>query len=469
MSERQIPAREEHMSDWQVPAKEERMSDWQIATNGSNGTRPRAMPGGWRGSLIAGVDIGTTKVCCFIGRLGHSEPRVLGIGHQISRGVRNGALVDLDAVGQSIAGAVHAAEEMAGATIERVVVSLSGGFAASRIVKAEITLPQREITDADMRQVLARGYMMRESNDRYAIHSIPVGFSIDDSRGIRDPRGMIGERLGVNMHIVTASLASVRNQTAAVARAHLGVDALVVSPYAAGLACLVDDEMDLGVTVIDMGGGTTTIGVFFDNNLIFADSVPLGGCHVTNDIARGLSTPLANAERMKALFGSAISAALDDRMKALFGSAVSAAIEERETIAVPQVGEEDDGHVSHVPKSLLVSIIAPRIEETLELVRDRLEASGFDKVAGRRVVLTGGACQLHGVRELAGLILDKQVRIGRPIRVKGLAEATHGPAFSTAAGLLQFAGSEEAVAPRPQRAAAAGIFGRVSQWVRQNF
>ena len=215
--------------------------------------------------------------------------------------------------------------------------------------------------------------------------------------------------------------------------AHLELEALVVSPYAAGLSCLVEDEVGLGVTVIDMGGGTTTIGVFFDGNLVFADSVPVGGGHVTNDIARGLSTPIAHAERMKTLFGSAISASTD----------------EREMIAVPQIGEEEEGHVNHVPKSLLVGIIAPRIEETFELVRDRLEESGFDKLAGRRVVLTGGACQLHGVRELAALILDKQVRIGRPMRVAGLAEATQGPAFSPTAGLLHFAMSERAESPRP--------------------
>jgi cell division protein FtsA len=173
---------------------------------------------------------------------------------------------------------------------------------------------------------------------------------------------------------------------------------------------------------------------------------------VTNDIARGLSTPLAHAERLKALFGSAIASTLD----------------ERETIAVPQIGEEEDGHVNHVPKSLLVSIIAPRVEETFEMVRNRLEASGFDKIAGRRVVLTGGACQLHGARELAGLILDKQVRIGRPARISGLAEATHGPAFSTAAGLLLFALSERAEPPIPARTASNGIFGRVGQWLREN-
>jgi len=425
--------------------------------NGADGGAARARrPIRPRGSLVAALDIGTTKICCFIARVEADKPRVLGIGHQVSRGVRNGRIIDLEAAGASVVAAVHAAEEMAGEQIDEVVANLSGGFAASRIVKAEIAITGREISEAELQQVLEHGYLLREPGDRQVIHSIPVGFSVDDSRGIRDPRGMFGDRLGVNMNVVTAGAAAVRNHSTAIGRAHLGIDALVVSPYAAGLSCLVGDEIELGVTVIDMGGGTTTIGVFFDGNLIFADSVPVGGGHVTNDIARGLSTGVAHAERMKTLFGSAIVASTD----------------ERETIAVPQIGEEEDGHVNHVPKSLLVSIISPRIEETFELVRNRLEASGFDKVAGRRVVLTGGACQLHGVRELAGLILDKQVRVGRPLQVAGLAEATGGPAFSTTVGLLHFALSERAEVPRARRRPASppsGLFGRFGHWLLENF
>jgi cell division protein FtsA len=429
----------------------------ETATAGAGGQakprRPSIRP---RGSLIAAIDIGTTKICCFIARVEADKPRVLGIGHQISRGVRNGTIIDLEAAGTSVLNAVHAAEEMAGETIQQVVANLSGGFAASRIIKAEIGITGREITDIDMRRVLDHGYLIREPGDRQIIHSVPVGFSVDDSRGIRDPRGMLGERLGVNMHVVTASAASVRNHSSAVGRSHLEVDAFVVSPYASGLSCLVEDEIGLGVTVIDMGGGTTTIGVFFDGNLIFADYVPVGGCHVTNDIARGLSTSIAHAERMKTLFGSAVSSSTD----------------EREMIAVPQIGEEEEGHVNHVPKSLLVGIIAPRIEETFELVRNRLEASGFDKVAGRRVVLTGGACQLHGAREFAALILDKQARIGRPQRISGLAEATGGPAFSTTVGLLQFAMSERAevsVVGRGSARPPSGVFRRLGHWLRQSF
>jgi cell division protein FtsA len=427
-----------------------------VKTEADGQAKPRRPATRPRGSLITALDIGTTKICCFIARVEDDRPRVLGIGHQISRGVRNGGIVDLEATGNSVLNAVHAAEEMAGETIERVVANLSGGFSASRIIKAEIGITGREITDAEMRRVLEHGYVMRDPGDRQIIHSVPVGFSVDDSRGIRDPRGMLGERLGVNMHVVTASAASVRNHTAAVGRSHLEVDALVVSPYASGLSCLVEDEIGLGVTVIDMGGGTTTIGVFFDGNLIFADYVPVGGMHVTNDIARGLSTGVAHAERMKTLFGSAISASTD----------------EREMIAVPQIGEEEEGHVNHVPRSLLVGIIAPRIEETFELVRNRLEASGFDKVAGRRVVLTGGACQLHGAREFAALILDKQVRMGRPQRVAGLAESTGGPAFATTAGLLHFALSERAEVSGARRSLEGprwGVLGRLGNWLKDNF
>src|SRR5215469_2657707 len=450
------PLGEEHMTtvdEAPARAKHTREETKSGADRQAKPRRPAVKP---RGSLITALDVGTTKTCCFIARVESDRPRVLGIGHQISREIRNGGIVDLEATSASVLNAVHAAEEMAGETIQRVVANLSGGFSASRIIRAEIGVTGREITDAEMRRVLEHGYLLREPGDRQVIHSVPVGFSVDDSRGIRDPRGMLGERLGVNMHVVTASAAGVRNHASAIGRSHLEVEALVVSPYASGLSCLVEDEIGLGVTVIDMGGGTTTIGVFFDGNLIFADYVPVGGAHVTNDIARGLSTGVAHAERMKTLFGSAISTSTD----------------EREMIAVPQIGEEEEGHVNHVPKSLLVGIIAPRIEETFELVRNRLEASGFDKVAGRRVVLTGGACQLHGARELAALILDKQVRIGRPLRVSGLAEATGGTAFSTAVGLLHFALSERAEVPRAGRGLATeptGFFGRFGHWLRENF
>jgi cell division protein FtsA len=416
--------------------------------------KPRIAP---RNGLLAAIDIGTSKICCFIARIGDDgRPSVIGIGHHISRGLRGGAIIDMEQAEMAILTTVHAAEQMAGETIQEVVLNLSGGYPASQTIGVEVPISGREVGDHDLQRVLMQGSQINGSHERRLIHSIPVGYSIDGSKGIRDPRGMYGDRLGVDMHVVTAAAGAVKNLTTCVGRCHLNIRALVVSPYASGLASLVDDEMDLGVTVIDMGAGTTTLAVFFDGHAVYTDSVPIGGGHVTNDIARGLSTPLVQAERMKTLYGNCIASPSD----------------EREIIHVPQVGEEDSGLTNQVPKSILVGVIQPRLEETFELVRSRLEASGFDRVAGRRVVLTGGASQLSGVRELAALVLDKQIRMGRPIRIHGLADATGGPAFATAAGLLSYALQSEAEQPKPGRSSnmpPAGMLGRIGLWLRDNF
>jgi cell division protein FtsA len=410
-----------------------------------------------RKGLIAALDIGSSKVCCLIGKIEENgRATVVGIGHQLSRGVKSGAIIDMDEAEMAILTAVHAAEKMSAETIDEVVVNLSGGYPASQTVGVEVAIAGHEVGDSDLRRVLEHGRGIDVGPDRQVIHSIPVGYTIDGNRGIRDPRGMYGDRLGVSMHIVTAASGAARNIATCVNRCHLEVSALVVSPYASGLATLVEDEKDLGVTVIDMRGGTTSIAVFFDGQVVFTDSVAIGGNHVTSDIARGLSTPLAHAERMKTLYGSALSSPSD----------------ERELINVPQIGEDGSGTSNQVAKSILVGIIQPRLEETFELVRARLEASGFDKLAGRRVVLTGGAAQLTGARELAQLVLDKQVRMGRPIRISGLAESTAGPAFSTAAGLIAYAIRREAeIRPqlRPERAPNQSLFDRVGGWLRENF
>ncbi|MBL8256276.1 MAG: cell division protein FtsA [Pseudoxanthomonas mexicana] len=414
-----------------------------------------------RGGLVTALDIGSTKICCFIARLdeqrGGRLARVVGIGHQAARGIRNGAVVDLEAAEASIRAAVSAAEQMAATTVQGVILNVSAGHPTSRMIGVEVSIAGQQIADSDMRRALGQTRMADEADERELIHSIPIGFSIDGSRGIRDPRGMFGERLGVNMHLISAQAGALRNLQACVARCHLEIDAMVVSPYAAGLASLVEDEMDLGATVIDMGGGTTSIAVFFDGNVVFTDTISVGGGHVTSDIARGLSTPLVQAERIKTLHGSALSSPADDR----------------EAIEVPLVGEDDSGAVTQIPKSLLVGIIHPRVEETLEMVRSRLEASGFDRLAGRRAVVTGGASQLPGARELAARILDKQVRIGRPLRLGGLAEATSGPAFATCAGLVGFAGRREAettpaaLGLHPEQAS--GFIGRIGEWFRAAF
>ncbi len=415
-----------------------------------------------KSGLTAALDVGSTKVCCFIAREGSDRlPSIVGIGQQASRGVKNCAIVGMEAAESSVLNAVHAAEEMAGTTIDRVIVNLSAGYPASSALGVEVSIDGHEVRDIDLRRALQQGHqkeqqLAQDEQGRQMIHSIPTGYSIDGNRGIRDPRGMFGELLGVDMHLITAASGAVRNLTSCVQRCHLDVAGFVVSPYASGLSCLVEDEMDLGVTVIDMGGGSTTIAVFYDGNVIFTDVIPVGGSHVTNDVARGLSTPLAHAERMKTLYGHALAASAD----------------EREMIDVPQVGEDDNDSAHQVPRSLLVGIVQPRLEETFELVRSRLEASGFHKIAGRRVVLTGGASQMPGVRELGSLVLDKQLRIGRPIHVTGLADSTGGPAYSTCAGLLNYALAADMAAAeelRPEVGEPTGLFGRFGHWFREHF
>lgn len=415
-----------------------------------------------RSGLVAALDVGCSKVCCFIAQAdADGAPRVIGIGQQASRGIKGGSVVDMGGVEATILNAVHAAEQMAGQTIDRVVIGLSGGHPASTSVGIEVDLNGHEVGDADLRRVFEHGHQAHGANGhgetgRQTIHSIPTGYRIDGNRGIRDPRGMFGDQLGVSIHFVTAATSAVRNLTTCVRRCHLDVASYVVAPYASGLSALTEDELELGATLVDMGGGTTSIAVFYEGSVIFTDVIPIGGIHVTKDIARGLSTGVAAAERLKTLYGHAMTTGAD----------------EREMIDVPQVGEDDDRSGRQVPRSLLVGIVQPRLEETFELVRSHLEASGFDKVAGRRVVLTGGAAQLHGMRELAGLILDKQIRVGRPSQVKGLAEATAGPAYATCAGLLIYAASEDrsTVAKAPGVGVLPnGMIGRVGHWIREHF
>ena len=410
-----------------------------------------------RTGIIAALDIGSAKVCCFIAHVNtEGGIRVIGVAQQASTGVRNGSVVDMEAAQKAVLTAVSAAEELAGERIDRIFVNLSGGRVYSHVQEIEVSIAGHEIADTDLRRAKERNFQIEQPEDRELIHCLPVGYSIDGNRGIHDPRGMFGERLGVSFHHIYAAVGPIRNLRSCVARCHLDIEEVVVSPYASGLSCLVEDEKDLGVTLVDMGGGTTTIAVFYDGQIVFTDSIPVGGGHVTNDIARGLSTPVVHAERMKILYGSAVPAQSDDN----------------EIIDVPLVGEDDHNQPNHVPRSILTGIIRPRVEETFELVRERLEASGAGRISGRRMVLTGGAAQLHGIPELAGLVLEKQVRIGRPLRISGLAEATSGPAFSACAGLLRYGVEKYSGAIEDTQTGddvPAGRFARIGQWLKESF
>ena len=407
-------------------------------------------------STFAALDVGTTKVACFIAQMGEGELHITGSGHHRARGMRNGQVTNLDEVEASVRAAVDAAEGMANSRIDKVFVNVSCGAPQSTRVDVELAVAGHQIRDTDVRRVLEHGSAQYDPIERELIHCIPTGYSIDGGNGIIDPRGMYGGKLGVNIHLVTAAVGPSRNLSSVIERCDLDMEDRVVSPYASGLACLVDDEKDLGVTVVDMGGGTTSIAVFLESQVVYVETIPVGGMHVTADIAKGLSTPIARAERLKTVYGSVMQAPGDNR----------------ELLKVPLVGEEDEESANEIPKSLLVQIVQARIEETLELVRSHLEASGFAKMAGRRVVLTGGASQLEGVRDLAELILDKQVRLGRPRMIRGLPESMSGPAFATAAGLLRYGLREHVARPDYAVMDAAknkGSFGRIGAWLRENF
>ena len=374
-----------------------------------------------RGNIIAALDIGSHKVCCLIARVDDAgKPNVIGVGHYLSQGIKHGVVVDVDAAASAIGHAVHAAEQMAGETITEVIVNVSGSHLQSFLHKSTLTL-SGEVSDAHIQKALNLSRQELTKHDQLKlIQAIPVEYTLDGQTGVVDPRGLHGHQLQTTVHLVTANSSVVKNLAACVQRKHLEICGMVAAPYAAGLAALVDDELELGAVVIDMGGGTTNIGVFSGRHLVFADCIPIGGQHITTDIARGLTTPMAQAERMKTLYGNAIATSSDDR----------------EIIDVPQVGEEEAAESNHVPRSFLVTIIQPRVEEILELVRERLEASGQFHQTSRRVVLTGGASQLQGLRDLAQAMLERQVRHGKPMYVTGLAEAASGPAFAVAAGLL---------------------------------
>ena len=385
-----------------------------------------------RNGTITALDVGTTKVACFIAKMGREDSfQVVGVGHHRSRGMRCGQIINLDEAEASVRATVETAEQMANERINKVFVNMSCGGPQSTRVDVELAVAGHQIRDADVRRVLDHGSSQYDPNDRKLIHCIPTGYSIDGSNGIIDPRGMYGDKLGVNIHLVTAAVGPSRNLGTVIERCDLDIAERVVSPYASGVACLVEDEKDLGCTVIDMGGGTTSIAVFTEGHVVFVETIPVGGQHITSDIAKGLSTPVAKAERLKTVHGSVLQAPANAR----------------DLIKVPLVGEDDETSANEVPKSMLVQIIQARVEETLELVRSHLEVSGFGKSAGRRVVLTGGASQLEGLRDLAELVLDKQVRLGRPKMIRGLPESVSSPAFATAGGLLRYGLQEHVTRP----------------------
>lgn len=429
------------------------------------GDRPAGRTG-----IVTVLDIGSSKICCMVARMKPAEASqllrgrthkalVIGIGHQKSQGVKSGVMIDLDRAEQAIRLAVDAAERMAGLTVDSILVNVSAGRLRSETFSATVKLGGHEVDQSDIKRVLGAGAKQALNAEREVVHSLPTNFALDAERGVRDPRGMVGETLGVDMHVLTGDAAALRNLELCINRSHLSVERMVATPYASGLAALVDDELEMGAACIDMGGGTTTLSVFADGKFVHADAIPIGGSHVTMDLARGLSTRLQDAERLKVMHGSALPGSADDR----------------DAVSIQPIGDDDGDVPLQVPRAVMTRIIRARIEETLEIMRDRLNQSGYGSVVGKRVVLTGGASQLAGLPEAARRILGRNVRIGRPLGVSGLPEAGKGPAFSTAVGLLiypQLSGPENIQLRSGLQVRMTGTGGtiqRMGQWLRDSF
>jgi len=411
-----------------------------------------------RNNMITAIDVGANKTCCFIGLADdNGAVQVVGIGHQIAGGMNGGAVVAAGAVEMSIRGAVDLAENMAGQTTDQAVVGFAGGRPDSQSVTVEVAIAGHEVSDRDLDKAAAVGRAHHSREGREFLHVLPVGYALDGARGIRDPRSMFGSRLAVDLHLVDVEANPLHNLESCLNHVHLGMKDAVFPAYAAGLACLDADEMDQGVACIDMGAGTTSVALFAGGELVHAGVVPLGGQHVTHDIAYGLTTSNSYAERLKILHGNVLQSPSDDR----------------ECVDVPQIGEDEESAL-RIPRSMLIGIIRPRLDEIFEMLREVLDSSGQPRLVRRRAVLTGGACQLPGLGDRAASMLDMQVRLGRPVHVGGLAELTAGPAFSTCAGLLLCGARAAAQGRRGKHgghlaASGAGPFGRVGRWLRENF
>ncbi|MBL4597304.1 MAG: cell division protein FtsA [Robiginitomaculum sp.] len=374
---------------------------------------------------LAGVlDIGASKITCFIAKMDHGRRghiRVVGVGHQSSRGISSGGIVDLEAVEGAMRLAIDQAERMAGASIAAVTVNIATAGMKARRVQGVVNMGGREVTDRDVKRCLKIALHGFSEPDHAVIHAFPQRYRVDENTDVRDPRGMFAHTLAVEMCVVSSPLGPIRNIALAVDRCRLELRAVVATPYAAGLSALVEDERNLGATIIDMGAGSTSFATFNEGVLEHLGVVPFGGNHVTNDIARGLSTPTASAERIKTMYGSVLEGPDDDR----------------EMIDCPGMCDDPRLQTDQAPRALLTRIIRPRVEEIMELVRDQLDQVKPDNPWGRRIVLVGGASQLEGVAELAAQVFGETVRIGQPIGMSGMADAVSGAGFVAPAGALR--------------------------------
>jgi cell division protein FtsA len=400
--------------------------------------------------IVAGLDVGTTKICCVIAErmlLGGLE--IIGVGVSPSRGLRKGVVVNIDSTVEAIKQAVAEAEQMAGLEIASVVAGVAGGHIRginSRGVVA-VSGKHREVSQADVDRALEAARAINLPQDREVIHVLPQTFVIDDQDGVKEPLGMSGVRMEVEVHIVTGAATAVQNVIRSVNRAGLGVADIVLEPLASAEAVLSPEEKELGVLLVDLGGGTTDVALFRDGAVWYTGILPLGGDHISNDIAVGLRTPTADAEELKKRWGCAM----------------TALVREDEVIQVPSVGGRKPRELS---RQILSEIIQPRVEEIFTLIARDLSRAGFADAAAAGVVVTGGTSIMAGVPELAEQVFDQPVRRGAPAGLGGLGDAVRQPIYSTGVGLAQHGARGGRREGAPAEAESGSWLGRLVAWVR---
>ncbi len=411
------------------------MTDLYATQRAMRNMRKAAMQRG----VIAILDVGTSKTACLVLRFdgpekftgedgvgslaGQSSFRVIGAATTRSRGVRFGEIDAMNETERAIRTAVQAAQKMANQRVDHVIVGFSGARIRSYGLAGSIDLQDSVVREQDVARVLAACDVPDYGDGRGVLHAQPVNFALDHRSGLSDPRGQIGNRLSVDMHLLTVEDSAIHNLLRCIKRCDLEVAGLASSAYTAGVSTLVEDEQELGAACIDLGGGTTGLSIFMKKHMIYADSVRLGGEHVTADISKGLQVPMAVAERIKTFHGGVFATGVDDRDMIEIGGDTGDWEHDRRTVS----------------RAELIGIMRPRVEEILEEVRLRLDAAGFEHLPCQQIVLTGGGSQIPGLDGLASRILGNSVRLGRPLRVQGLPQAATGAAFSAAVGLSLFA------------------------------
>lgn len=389
--------------------------------------------------VVAILDVGTSKIACLVLRFdgpetfregdgvgsmaGQSAFRVIGAATTRSRGVKFGEIEAMSETERAIRTVIQSAQKMAQVRVDHVIACLSGAMPRSYGLDGAVDVSGHVVSDGDIARVLAACEVPDLGEGREVLHAQPVNFALDHRSGLSDPRGQLGEMLTTDMHLLSVNAAPVQNLLYSCKRCDLELAGLASSAYASGISALVEDEKELGAACIDMGGGSTGISIFMRKHMIFADSVRIGGDHVTSDISMGLQVPMATAEKLKTMSGGVMATGLDDRDILELGGETGDWEHDRRTAT----------------RSELIGIMRPRVEEILEEVRARLDAAGFEHLPSQQIVLTGGGSQIPGLDGLAARILGSQVRLGRPLRVRGLPQAATLPSFSAAVGLSLFA------------------------------